>query len=130
MGGYEGWAEKDSRHAKVQRAGLWGGRRNFAAGELCNLYCCYCMYRDLSKQTPEEQKQIQKSCAVVVTWEKEKLDAVQVGRGRKRNRNTRCSGHGKAWQKEPLQPSNHNTNLNPPPYTLLVMPAAVLVPPL
>lgn len=25
MGGYEDWAEKDSRHAKVQRAGLWGG---------------------------------------------------------------------------------------------------------
>lgn len=22
MGGYEGWAAKDSRHAKVQRAGL------------------------------------------------------------------------------------------------------------
>ena len=54
------------------------------------------MYRDLSKQTLEEQKQIQKSSAVVVTWEKEKLDPVQVGRGRKRNRNTHCSGPGMA----------------------------------
>ena len=54
------------------------------------------MYRDLSKQILEDQKQIQKGCAVVVTWEKERLDPVQVGRDRKRNRNTHRSGHSMA----------------------------------
>lgn len=81
--------------SKGQGCGV-GERRNFAAGELWDLYCCYCMYRDLSKQILEDQKQIQKGCAVVVTWEKERLDPVQVGRGRKRNRNTHCSGHSMA----------------------------------
>lgn len=70
------------------------------------------MYRDLSKQTLEKQEQIQKSCAIVVTWEKEKLDPVQVGRGRKRNRNKHGSEQGMAWQKEPLQSSNSKANLN------------------
>lgn len=81
--------------SKGQGCGV-GERRNLAAGELWDLYCCYCTYRDLSKQILEDQKQIQKGCAVVVTWEKERLDPVQVGRGRKRNRNTHCSGHSMA----------------------------------
>lgn len=50
------------------------------------------MHRDLSKQTLKEQKQIQKGCTVVVTWEKEKLDPVQVG-GARNNRN--CAGQGR-----------------------------------
>jgi len=115
MGGYEGWAKKDSRHAKVQRAGLWGGGKggNLQQVDFETFYCCYCMYRDLSKQTLEEQKQIQKSCCGYLG--ERKAGSHPSRKRREKEQKHKLLG---AWQKEPLQSSN-NPDLNPPPHQFL-----------
>lgn len=73
--------------------------------------------RDLSKQTLKEQKQIRKSCTLVVTWEKENLDPVQVGRAR--NRTETHAVLDMAGEEAPLQVCISTTLLNPLPHHAL-----------